>query len=92
MLPLVGIASRPPVKSSYYNTTNGLLYDSYSNLFFTSWHNHQSVSSSLEVRRALNEQIHIVLGGRFAYNSLQKDYSYKEIQAGIYGGVSLSIK
>jgi hypothetical protein len=91
-LPVIGLASRPPLKSSYYNTTNGLLYDSYSNIFFTSWKNHRALSSSLDIRRALNEQIHIILGARVAYNKLQNDYFYKETQIGLYGGISLSLK
>jgi hypothetical protein len=91
-LPLIGLASRPAGRTFVNTAINGLVYDSYSNLFVTSWQNRKAVSSSLDINRMISKQISFVFGGRVAYDKMEKNNLYKSVQVGVYAGISLSVK
>lgn len=89
-LPVVGLASRPEDVRYYHHTVNGVLYDSYSNLFFASWHNQQAVSASIDFSKALGRGIRVVAGGKYDYHHLEKAGKYSDNKIGLYAGLSLT--
>lgn len=94
-VPVIGLSSRPAPGSPDHHTTNGLVYDSYNKLFFTSWHNQRSVMTSLEFRQALSERLDVSLVSRFSYYSLKAGdsyLSYAEKGLGLSGGVGWRLK
>lgn len=87
-LPVAGLASRPDEKTNASRTTEGILYDSYSRLFATSWHNQQQVSVSLGYSRPISQTVKLVLQGRFDYQSLQGGYRFQNKGAGLSAGIA----
>lgn len=87
-VPVIGLSSRPGKTTSPHNTTNGLLYDSYSDLFFTSWHNLRAVSASLDFTRKINRRVAFTGGLQYQYTDLKDEYDYKERKLGLYAGIS----
>lgn len=87
-IPVMGLSSRPDETSSRNSTVNGSLYDSYSNLFVTSWLNQKAVSASLEFNTAWNNKFRFFAGARYQYLSSNEDYMYRNIVKGLYAGFS----
>lgn len=91
-VPVIGLISRPDDQKYYYQTVNGVLYDSYSDLFFTSWHNQQAVSASVDFSTALSKEVRAVVGGRYEYNQLEKEDVYSDSRIGLYAGLSFTLQ
>jgi hypothetical protein len=91
-VPVIGLASRPEEKDYHHHTMNGVLYDSYSDLFMTSLHNQRAVSASLDFSTALSKDIRVNFGGRYDHNYLEKEDVYSDNKAGLYAGISCSFK
>lgn len=87
-IPVMGLSSRPDETSSRNSTVNGSLYDSYSNLFVTSWHNQKALSASLEFNTAWNKKFRFFAGARYNYFSSSESYLYKSIDKALYAGFS----
>jgi hypothetical protein len=87
-LPLMGLSSRPDETSSRNNTINGWLYDSYSNLFVTSWHNQKAMYASLEFNTAWNKKFRLLAGARYQYLSSNEFYTYRQTAMSLYAGFS----
>lgn len=91
-VPLAGLCSRPGEKAGGSHTTEGALYDSYSRLFATSWHNQQQVSVSLGYTRSVSDRMKLVLQGRFDYQVLKSDYRYQSKEAGLSAGIAWQMR
>jgi hypothetical protein len=91
-IPVIGLASRPDDRKYYSHTANGVLYDSYSDLFFTSWHNQQAISASVDFCTALSRGIRIIVGGKYDYNHLEKADGYSDSRIGMYAGLSFTLQ
>jgi hypothetical protein len=89
-VPLIGLASRPEENDYYHHTVNGVLYDSYSNLFATSLHNQRAVSATLDFSTAVGKEVRVVVGGRYDYSHLEKEKVYTDNKVGLYAGIACS--
>lgn len=91
-VPVIGLAARPGQQSNKHNTLNGLLYDSYKNLFVTSWHNQHTVSALLGFSHAFTERFRFHLDARVYYNSLEAEHTYREKTIGLSAGISWLVR
>lgn len=75
-IPLAGFGSRPDSSSIYKGTATGVLYNSFSNLSFTSWHNSKAVSISLFYKTAVSRRLYFSAGTVYSYRNIQLNSSF----------------
>lgn len=93
-IPLAGLASRPLTvdEDSYEANINGVLYKSFSDLFFTSLHNYKAVSARLEYRHSVRPGVQLYAGLQYRVKDLRVEINSYGRSAGLQGGVVFKIK
>jgi hypothetical protein len=91
-IPVVGFASRPENNKSYGGNMNELLYESYDNLFFTSFHNQKSVLLSVQYSREISKRIHLQAGYQYSYKKLIENDLFRQVSDGLQAGFSYRLK
>ena len=92
-LPIAGLASRPMEHTVYKEDINGLLYNSYDNLYFTSLHNLKAATISLHYSTILSKRFSLQAGYNYRYSQLTKnDLLFKQVTHGLQAGFSYRLK
>jgi hypothetical protein len=86
-LPVVGMASRPESEDAPIYTKNGLLYASYSNLYFTSLHNQKALSATISYCYPISQTVTFNVLYKYQYKELEK--TYKENSHSLQAGISM---
>ena len=90
-VPLIGFSSRPGHSTQYPTDINGLLYNSYSNLSLTSFHNYKTVNLDLNYMHRINAKWNFIAGLNYRYSDLETTLPVRLQSAGIQAGLSLKI-
>lgn len=91
-IPVIGFSSRPDNNTKYPTDFNGVLYNSYSNLSFTSLHNYKAVNLDLNYEHRINAKWNFKAGVNYRYSDLETTLPVHLQSAGIQAGLSLKIK
>ncbi|WP_276502978.1 hypothetical protein [Terrimonas pollutisoli] len=91
-LPVIGFASRPVRNNVYKESINGILYDSYSNISFTSWHNLRAVTASLKYAKQLSKSWGVSVAYSYNYKQMKKSYDFLEKGSGIQAAISWHLR
>lgn len=89
---LAGLASRPENLTIYAGDKNGLIYNSYSNLFFTAIDKLKAATILLKYEKELGEHFQLNINSSFVYKNLNSAYNFKEQSLRFNMGVSYSLK
>ncbi len=87
-VPVAGFASVTPAGKQYEHDLNGLLYDSYGGLFFTSWHNLKMAELSFRYEHRLDARLSVIAGVHGRYRKLTTPYTAGEKSYGLSAGLS----
>jgi hypothetical protein len=91
-IPVAGFASRPENNNGYGSNMNELLYESYNNLFFTSFHNLKAALLSVQYARPITKRINLQTGYQYSYRQLDESYGFRQVSHGLWAGVYYRLK
>ncbi|MBL7742949.1 MAG: hypothetical protein JNN00_05670 [Chitinophagaceae bacterium] len=91
-VPLTGFGSRPDSNLAYKGTATGLVYNSFSDLAFTSWHNLKAVNISLLYKAAVSRHLYFTVGVSYTYKKLSLDSDFTTNGFGIGAGISYRLR
>ncbi len=91
-IPVIGFSSRPDNNTKYPTDFNGVLYNSYSSLSFTSLHNYKAVNLDLNYEHRVNAKWNFKVGVNYRYSDLETTLPVQLQSAGIQAGLSLKIQ
>ena len=91
-VPLVGLGSRPETDKTYNGSSTGMLYNSFSNLEFTSWHNLKAVNLSLQYKQAVAERLYVTAGAGYSYKNLSLTNRFQQQAYEVHAGLSYHLK
>lgn len=87
-IPALGFVSRPMVNTSYPSATDGMVYNSFSNLYFSSFHNQQAFSAELQFRHSFNRRWQILAATSFEYRKITESPSFLQQAYKITAGIA----
>lgn len=91
-IPVAGFATRPENASGYGANMNELLYESYNNLFFTSFHNLKAALLSVQYARGISKRINMQTGYQYSYKQLDENDGFRQVSHGLWAGFSYRLK
>ena len=91
-IPVAGFATRPENASGYGANMNELLYESYNNLFFTSFHNLKAALLSVQYARGISKWINMQTGYQYSYKQLDENDGFRQVSHGLWAGFSYRLK
>jgi hypothetical protein len=91
-IPLVGLGSRPEANTTYNVSSTGMLYNSFSNLEFTSWHNLKAVNISLQYKQAVAERLFVTAGAGYSYKNISLANRFQQQAYEVHAGLSYHLK
>jgi len=91
-VPLAGLVSRPGLNTTYKGSVNDMLYNSFSNLAFTSLHNLKAVNISLQYQQAITGRLSIAAGASYSYKDMSINYGFLQQAYEVHAGLSYHVK
>lgn len=91
-LPVAGFAARPLRDEVYNENIHSVLYNSYSNVFFTSWHNLRAVKMAMEFSTMVSHHWGVLIGYKHDFKLLKKEIDFSEQANGVQVGISYFLK
>ena len=87
IVPAIGFVSRPSANTTYKYSVDGMMYNSFSNLSFSSFHNQQAVTAALQYQLAFSQRWLVVGGIGFSYKKINETAIYLEQAYKINAGI-----
>jgi hypothetical protein len=91
-VPLAGLASRPGVNTAYKGSVNDMLYNSFSNMDFTSLHNLKAINLSLQYQKIITGRLHFTAGASYSYKDLSVEAGFLQEAYKVHTGLSYLVK
>lgn len=91
-VPLAGFGSRPGLNATYKGSVNDMLYNSFSNLEFTSLHNLKAINISLQYQQAITGRLSVTAGGSYSYKDMKINDSFLQQGYEVHAGLSYHAK
>ena len=87
-LPLIGLASSPDSNTVYAQNKTAAVYNSYSNLFFTSPDNFKAIQLSIGYKKDLSKRFQLSLEYQYSYSDLKEKVPVSMKTSGLQLGLS----
>jgi hypothetical protein len=91
-VPLAGLGSRPGINTTYKGSVNDMLYNSFSNLAFTSLHNLKAVNISIQYQQAVSGRLSVTAGASYSYKDMTINYRFLQQAYEVHAGLSYQVK